>query len=273
MNAATISSLTLMLVFASAGSIAAHAQPASNSGAQPEKGGLEPLIAGVPTYPTDAQRRHVEGYADVEFTVNALGTVEGAHVTASQPKGTFDAAAVAAVSRWRFPPEKGRAPQTLAKRVDFKLDARNASAASLGPRNECVREDAVYNYGDTVDVGLVNACSVPLLVFGCAPGTGRYEGRWLCTDSEQVGNVLVPQNDRRLGTRFVAETGSGVRSFTYREGFSVIRAPNSQYWWIACTERDSACLSDARDWVRSVGGQPATLDPRDRSRAEIARSN
>jgi len=274
MNAATLSSATLVLALALGSAIDAHAQPASNSGAQPEKGGLEPLITGVPAYPTDAQRRHVEGYADVEFTVTPLGTVEGAHVTASQPKGTFDAAAVAAVSRWRFPPEKGRAPQTLTKRVDFKLDSRNASgSASLGPRNECVREDAVYNYGDTVDVGLVNACSVPLLVFGCAPGTGRYEGRWLCTDSEQEGNVLVPQNDRRLGTRFVAETGSGVRSFTYTEGFSVIRAPNTQYWWIACGERDSTCLADARDWVRSVGGQPATVDPRDRSRAEVARSN
>ena len=254
------------------------AQPASKAGADPDKGGLEPLIAGVPAYPADARRRHVEGYADVEFTVNPLGTVEGAHVTASQPKGTFDAAAVAAVSRWRFPAEQSRAPQTLTKRVDFKLDSRNATesagaSASLGPRNQCVREDAVYNYGDTVDVGLINACSVPLLVFGCAPGTGRYEGRWLCNDSEQEGNVLVPANDRRLGTRFAAGTGNGVRSFTYTDGFSVIRAPNSQYWWIACTEQDSTCIADARDWVRSVGGQPATVDPRDRSRAEVARSN
>jgi TonB family protein len=213
-----------------------------------------------------------------KFTVTPQGTVEGAHVTASQPKGTFDAAAVAAVSRWRFPAEQSRAPQTLTKRVDFKLDSRDAAesanaGAALGPRNQCVREDAVYNYGDTVDVGLINACSVPLLVFGCAPGTGRYEGRWLCNDSEQAGNVLVPANDRRLGTRFAAGTANGVRSFTYTDGFSVIRAPNSQYWWIACTEQDSTCIADARDWVRSVGGQPATVDPRDRSRAEIARSN
>jgi protein TonB len=269
-NAATISSVTLVLAIASACSVGAYAQPASDSGAQPEKGGLQPLISGEPMYPTDALKGHVEGYADVEFTVNAAGTVEGAHVTASQPKGTFDAAAIAAVSRWRFPAEKGRASQTLTKRVDFKLDSRTAS---LGPRNECVREDAVYNYGDTVDVGLINACSVPLMVFGCAPGTGRYEGRWLCNDSDQEGHVLVPQNDRRLGKRFVAGTGTGVRSFTYTEGFSVIRAPNSQYWWIACGEQDATCLSDARDWVRSIDGQPATIDPRDRSRAEVARSN
>jgi TonB family protein len=252
--------------------------PAANSGAEPAKTGFEPLIAGVPQYPADARRRRVEGYAEVEFTVNALGTVEGAHVTASQPKGTFDAAAVAAVSRWRFPAEPGRPPQTITKRVDFKLDARDGAAAanrtaSLGPRNQCVREDAVYNYGEMVDVGLINACSVPLLVFGCAQGTGQYAGRWLCNDSEQAGNVLVPQNDRRRGTRFAAGTATGVRSFTYTDGFSVTRAPNSQYWWIACAEQDATCLTEARDWVHAVGGQPATVDPRDRSRAEVARSN
>jgi TonB family protein len=254
------------------------AAPARAPESTAEKTGLEPSIAGMPVYPADARRRHVEGYADVEFTVNALGKVEGAHVAASQPKGTFDAAAVAAVSRWRFPAEAGRAPQTVTKRVDFKLGARDAAAAeggsaAPGPRNQCVREDAVYNYGVMVDVGLINACSVPLLVFGCAQGTGQYEGRWLCNDSEQRGNVLVPQNDRRVGARFEAGTTNGVRSFTYADEFSVTRAPNSQYWWIACAEQDSACLADARDWVRSVGGQPATVDPRDRSRAEVARSN
>jgi len=240
---------------------------------------FEPLISSVAEYPADARRRRVEGYVDVEFTVNALGNVEGAHVAASQPKGTFDAAAVAAVSRWRYPAEVERAPLTLTKRIDFKLEhgaTQAASAASLapaGPRNQCVREDAIYNYGDVVDVGLINACTVPLLVFGCAEGTGQYAGRWLCNDSEQQGNVLVAQNDRRRGTRFAAGTATGFRSFTYTDGFSVTRAPNSQYWWIACAERDSACLADARDWVKAVAGQPATVDPRNRSRTELARSN
>jgi len=239
---------------------------------------FEPLISGVAEYPADARRRRVEGYVDVEFTVNAAGNVEGAHATASQPKGTFDAAAVAAVSRWRYPAEPERAPMTLTKRIDFKLSggagARTvASSAATGPRNQCLREDAVYNLGETVDVGLINACAVPLLVFGCAEGTGQYAGRWLCNDSEQQGNVLVPQNDQRRGTSFAAGTPTGFRSFTYTDGFSVTRAPNSQYWWIACAEQDSTCLAAARDWVRAIAGQPATLDPRNRSRTELARSN
>jgi TonB family protein len=255
------------------------AAPRTATGAGDAPKTLEPMIAGVAEYPADARRRRVEGYVDVEFTVTALGAVEDAHVKASQPKGTFDAAAIAAVSRWRYPAEPGRAPQTLTKRIDFKLDhgttrgAGGGALAAAGPRNQCVREDAVYNYGVMVDVGLINACTVPLLVFGCAEGTGQYAGRWLCNDSEQQGNVLVAQNDRRRGTHFAAGTATGYRTVTYTDGFSVTRAPNSQYWWIACAERDSACLADARDWVRSVAGQPATIDPRNRSRAELARSN
>ena len=131
----------------------------------------------------------------------------------------------------------------------------------------------MYNYGESVDVGLINACTDPLMVFGCAEGTGRYAGRWLCSDSEQQGNVLVTQSDRRLGSRFAAGTEEGVRTFTYTDGFSVTRAPNSQYWWIACAETDAGCVADARQWVRAVAGQPSSVDPQDRSRVELARSN
>jgi hypothetical protein len=85
--------------------------------------------------------------------------------------------------------------------------------------------------------------------------------------------VLVTQTDRRLGSRFAAGTESGARTFTYSDGFSVTRAPNSQYWWIACVETDSGCLAGARQWVRAVEGQPSTVDPQDRSLVELARSN
>lgn len=254
--------------------------PAATPGATSEESKeLEPLITGVPEYPAAARQRRVEGYVEVEFTVNALGNVESPHVVSAQPSGVFDAAALASVARWRYPAAADRAPVMLKERVDFKLAAAAPAGASaavrdtLGPRNQCVREDAVYNYGEMVDVGLINACADPLLVFGCAQGTGRYAGRWLCSASEQQGNVLVTQTDRRLGSRFAAGTADGVRTYTYTDGFSMTRAPNSQYWWIACVETDTGCLADARQWVRSVGGQPASVDPQDRSRVEIARSN
>jgi TonB family protein len=254
----------------------AQAQPPSVEDA--DKNALVPLIAGTPQYPAAARQRRVEGYVDVEFGVNAQGNVESPKVVGSQPSGVFDAAALAAVARWRYPPAADRAPVTLKERVDFKLGALGAAAAQTAARagavrNQCVREDAVYNYGEMVDVGLINACADPLMVFGCAEGTGRYAGRWLCSDSEQQGNVLVTPSDRRLGSRFAAGTADGVRTFTYTDGFSVTRAPNSQYWWVACPESDSGCLAGARQWIRAVAGQPASVDPQDRSPVELARSN
>jgi TonB family protein len=240
---------------------------------------LEPLIAGTPEYPAAARQRRVEGHVDVEFTVNPAGNVESPRVVAAQPSGIFDAAALAAVARWRYAAAADRAPVALTERVEFRLaglappSTPAVGRAAAGPRNQCVRENVVYNYGESVDVDLINACTDALMVFGCAEGTGRYAGRWLCNDSEQQGNVLVTQADRRLGSRFAAGTENGVRTFTYTDGFSVTRAPNSRYWWIACAESDAGCLADARQWVRAVAGQPSSVDPQVRSRAELARSN
>jgi TonB family protein len=216
---------------------------------------------------------------DVEFTVNAAGTVENAHVVAAEPRGTFDAAALAAVARWRYPAAADREPQTVQQRIDFKLDASRVGPAvapvraeNVGPRNSCMREDAIYNYGESVDVGLINVCGEPLHVYGCAPGTGRYANRWVCNDSEDQDNVIVAARDRRMGGRVTLDTQRGSRTFTYADSFVLSRAPNSQYLWVACPEKDTGCRADAREWTRSVGGQPATMDPQDRSAVEVARS-
>jgi hypothetical protein len=50
------------------------------------------------------------------------------------------------------------------------------------------------------------------------------------------------------------------------------RAPNSEYWWLACGVDDTGCQSEGRQWVRSLNQQTATIDPQDRTRARLARS-
>ena len=135
------------------------------------------------------------------------------------------------------------------------------------------REDAVFNYGATVDVGLINACTEPLMVFGCAQGTGRDLGRWVCSDSEQRGAILVPSGDQRLGTRYSAGDASQIRTYTYRDSFSLTRTPNSQLWWVACAETDAECRADARLWTRAVSGQDASVDPQARSQIAVASSD
>src|SRR5690606_28584142 len=161
---------------------------------------------------------------------------------------------------------------------DFRLPSapmpqpRTVSAAPSGPRNECVRQDSLYNYGEMVDVRLVNVCTDPLLVFGCAQGTGRYTDRWTCNASEDQGNVLVSTMDRRIGSPATAATAQGARTLRYADAFSVTRAPNSQLLWVACSPDDAECLADARQWTRAVSGQPAAVDPGTRSTVAVARS-
>ncbi len=248
---------------------------ASNEG---ESDKLEPLISSVPQYPAGAMARGLSGYVDLEFTVTPLGTVENAHVTDAKPRGVFDAAALAAVARRRYPADAGRAPTTLQERLTFRppaapgLSAARAGAAVTGPRNQCIRQDAVYNYGDSVDVGLMNTCTTPLMVFGCAEGTGRYADRWVCTDSDEQGNLLVRDDDARIGQRTALTTVGGARTYGYADSFVITRAPNSEYWWVACGASDSTCRSTAAQWLRSVDGQPASVDPSDRSPVAVARS-
>jgi TonB family protein len=258
----------------------AAAQPAATPRAAPADGAaptLQPLIAGVPEYPAAAQARSTRGHVEVEFTVTPAGAVENPRVVAAEPNGVFDAAALAAVARRRYPEDQARAAQVIKERIDFaparaSAAPRVAAAPASGPRNQCVREDAVYNYGEMVDVGLINACSEPLVVFGCALGTGKDVGRWVCSDSEQRGDVLVPVGDGRIGTRRTVGDSTDVRTYTYTDDFSVTRPPNSQYWWVACAEGDATCRADARQWTRAVSGQSANVDPADRSIIAVARS-
>ncbi len=257
---------------------AAQPAPAATDGASSETGEkkLEPVIAGTPEYPPNARARRLEGHVDVEFTITPLGTVENARVVDAEPRNVFNAAALAAVNRWRYTADPNRAAQTTTERVEFKLPAQASAAQStsqsLVPRNQCVRQNAVYNYGEEVDVGLINACSEPVYVSACAEGTGKYASRWVCTDSDDQGRVLVGADDRRLGDSLTLETTQGERTYHYADSFSVTRAPNAPYWWIACAPRDTACRSASRQWTRALAGQSATVDPQDRSPIAIAQS-
>jgi len=255
------------LLFAGLGT--AHAQspaPAANSG------GLEPLISGVPAYPSAA--RGARGFVEVEFTVSPAGAVENPRVARSQPQNVFDAAALSAVSRRRYPADPQRAPLAITERIEFAPPAEATQAADTGgPLNRCVREDAVYNYGESVDVSLISTCAQPLALFTCAQGTGKNLGRWTCSDSEQRGHILVQVGDERLGRRYTAGDAAEIHTYTYRDSFSLTRAPNSQLWWVACAEANTDCRSDARIWMRAMSGQPGSVDPQVRSPIAVASSD
>jgi len=77
-----------------------------------------------PRYPTAAQRAGIEGWVEVDFTVDADGRVRDAKVARAQPRHVFDHSALDAVNRWRFRPamRNGKAVAAVVRRrILFKL--------------------------------------------------------------------------------------------------------------------------------------------------------
>ena len=70
----------------------------------PEIARLSPLHIVAPVYPSRAMESGVEGNVELEFGVDADGRVRDVRVLHAQPAGVFDAAAIAALSEWRFAP-------------------------------------------------------------------------------------------------------------------------------------------------------------------------
>jgi len=78
----------------------------------------------TPDYPQRAQRKRQEGYVDLHFTASAEGDVKDVVVSASEPQGVFDEAAVRAIKRWKFKPKEvdGQViEQRLGLRMRFEL--------------------------------------------------------------------------------------------------------------------------------------------------------
>jgi protein TonB len=264
------------------------------------------LIAVDPKYPPSAAASGTEGFVEIGFTVTALGRVEDATVTAAEPPGVFEQAAVAAISRWRYSAQEGRADAKLRHRFDFKakdaavarsessratvqtaIDAliahssaydedANADLAAGEPqsmvRNQCIREQVSYDFGEMVEVNLMNTCGEPVMVYSCAEGMGRYQQRWVCQSSERSQNVLVPPGDRLVGNVAMLEVPEGVRTFRYVENLFVARARNTEYWWLACGVEDSECRGSGRQWARSMDGKAASVDPQLWTGQSVARS-
>ncbi|MCJ9428435.1 energy transducer TonB [Kordiimonas marina] len=64
-----------------------------------------PIVRVEPQYPRRALERGIEGWAVVEFAVNADGQVENPVIIDAQPKGYFEHASLSAVSKFKYKPK------------------------------------------------------------------------------------------------------------------------------------------------------------------------
>ena len=84
---------------------------------------LQREYAPDPEFPELARERDLAGYVDLEFTVNADGSVADVTVLKSLPAGVFDSSAVAAVRQWRYRPlARDGAPVSEHARLRLNFD-------------------------------------------------------------------------------------------------------------------------------------------------------
>lgn len=85
-----------------------------------------PLVRVQPQYPRRAQERGVEGYAIVELTVAADGTVpeESIVVIEAEPKGYFERAAIKAAVKFKYKPKiiNGEGQEVTGVRYRFSFN-------------------------------------------------------------------------------------------------------------------------------------------------------
>ena len=73
----------------------------------------------APKYPRAAERRGIEGFVVLEYTILADGAVQTPVVVEATPAGVFDQAAIKAVEGWKFEPAAVDTPAVQTK-LTFK---------------------------------------------------------------------------------------------------------------------------------------------------------
>lgn len=79
-----------------------------------------------PSYPYYAWRHQIEGYVTFAFDVDSAGKVSEMRIVQSEPRGLFEPYVIAAVSQWRYEPN--RPTKNLPMTIRFRL-SRNADPA------------------------------------------------------------------------------------------------------------------------------------------------
>ncbi len=87
----------------------------------PGKAGITPLKSRAPNYPWRARREGIEGFVELEFSVDADGRVADIEVLEAVPAGVFEEAASKAISRWAFSAASADTGSRYRQVFDFEL--------------------------------------------------------------------------------------------------------------------------------------------------------
>ncbi|GAA0856667.1 TonB family protein [Aliiglaciecola litoralis] len=86
-----------------------------------------PIVRVPPKYPNVAAQQGVEGWVELQFTIDASGAVKDVRVINSEPKRMFDREATKALKKWKYKPQlvNGKPVDKPGQQVvlDFKLES------------------------------------------------------------------------------------------------------------------------------------------------------
>lgn len=90
------------------------------------EGDVIPIVRIEPQYPREALIEGISGWVDIEFTIEADGSVSDPKIIASNPRRMFDQNAVRAIYKWKFKPriEDGKpVARRATQRLEFNIAA------------------------------------------------------------------------------------------------------------------------------------------------------
>lgn len=89
------------------------------------EGDVIPIVTIEPQFPREALLNGIEGWVEIEFTIEPDGSVSNPRVIASDPRRIFDRNAIRAIYKWKFKPRivdgKPVARQAT-QRLEFNLN-------------------------------------------------------------------------------------------------------------------------------------------------------
>ncbi|MBM3514952.1 MAG: TonB family protein [Alphaproteobacteria bacterium] len=223
-----------------------------------------PISKISPQYPIRAFNRGEEGWVEIDLTIAADGSVAAPKVVAAAPPGTFNKAALAAVSQWRYPPGAEK-PQTVVLTFSFLQGgaARDLIMSKLGDAGRAAQEKRFADAGKILD-DLEDDGGLTLFELGALErvkaGIDYRQGRF--ADAARRYNRLLEIMDTRMNPD--AQTGAVESLATARvNAGDFTGAINAVDRWRPSGEGLSAELNTMLASIRSAlaAGRPITLNP------------
>jgi bla regulator protein BlaR1 len=83
---------------------------------------VRPIIRIEPKYPVEAAKNRIEGFVQLDFTIDSAGKTQDIRVLNAEPKDVFEKESIRALSQWEYTPNPN-AKERFSVQLDYLMDA------------------------------------------------------------------------------------------------------------------------------------------------------